>query len=296
MRYATIESLRETYSIVKMCDWLLVSRSGYYKWREREPSFQDEYRQIVRRATVQVFNQLKQRYGAPRLTRELNDNSITCSINHVAKLMFEEGLKARNGKSFKYSPNGVTISNMAENHLRRNFDADKPNEKWVSDITYIPIRGGHVYLAVMMDLFSRKIIGWSLDKTMTTDLILNVFKMASASRECEHGLLLHSDQGVQYRAKDYVLSLHDEGVVPSIPSSGTEVSRKGNCWDNAAMESFFARLKVEEVYAQSYQHLTEVYPSVFEYIEMFYNRVRKHSAIGYISPAEYENNYYEMCA
>jgi transposase InsO family protein len=238
---------------------------------------------------VQVFSQLKKRYGAPRLALELNDAGIACSVNHIAKLMSEEGLKARNGKNFKYSPAGVTTNNIAENHLRRNFDADMPNEKWVSDIAYIPIRGGHVYLAVIMDLFSRKIIGWSLDKTMTTKLILNAFNMAVASRECEPGLILHSDQGVQYRAKDYVLSLHDEGVVPSM-------SRKGNCWDNAAMESFFARLKVEKVYSQSYQHLDDAYSSVFEYIEMFYNRVRKHSTIGYISPVEYENNYYGMCA
>ena len=289
MRYAYIESLQEAFSIVKMCRWLQVSRSGYYKWRKREPSYRDEYKEVVRQATVRVFTQLKQRYGAPRLARELNDTGITCSVNHVAKLMSEEGLKARNGKNFKYSPTGVTTSNIAENYLCRNFDAEIPNKKWVSDITYIPIRGGHVYLAVIMDLFSRKIIGWSLDKTMTTDLILDAFKMAIASRGCEPGLLLHSDQGVQYRAKDYVLSLHDNGVLPSM-------SRKGNCWDNAAMESFFARLKVEEVYSQSYQHLNDAYSSVFEYIEMFYNRVRKHSTIGYISPVEYENNYYEMCA
>jgi len=289
VRYAYIESHREEFSILKMCAWLQVSRSGFYKWCKREPNYRDEYREIVRRATVRVFSQLKQRYGAPRLARELNDTGISCSVNHVAKLMSEEGLKARNGKNFTYSPTGVTTNNIAENHLRRNFYAEVPNKKWVSDITYIPIQGGHVYLAVIMDLFSRKIIGWSLDKTMTTDLILSAFKMAIASRKCEPGLLLHSDQGVQYRAKNYVLSLHDEDVVPSM-------SRKGNCWDNAAMESFFARLKVEEVYSQSYQHLNEAYSSVFEYIEMFYNRVRKHSTIGYISPVEYEKNYYEMCA
>jgi len=152
-----------------------------------------------------------------------------------------------------------------------------------------PIRGGHVYLAVIMDLFSRQIIGWALDSTMTTTLILSAFNMAVESRETRPGLFLHSDQGVQYRAAEYVLALYDENIIPSM-------SRKGNCWDNAAMESFFARLKVEEVYAMKYDNLSEAYSSVFEYIEMFYNRVRRHSANGYTSPVAFEEAYYKKCA
>lgn len=272
-----------------MCRWLQVSRSGYYKWREREPSFQEQYREVVRQRIHELFHQFKSRYGAPRLAVELHYAGIACSVNHVAKLMSGAGLKARNGKGFKYSPSGNSVNNMADNLLGRDFYPEKPNEKWVSDITYIPIRGGHVYLAVIMDLFSRKVIGWSLDKTMTSKLIIDAFKMAAASRETEAGLLLHSDQGVQYRSADYVLELYDNDVVRSM-------SRKGNCWDNAAMESFFARLKVEEIYTQSYHSIDDVYSSVFEYIEMFYNRVRRHSTIGYVSPVEFENNYYEMCA
>lgn len=289
MRYAYIESLRGEYAITKMSRWLKVSRAGYYKWRKREPSSQTTYREIVRTAMKFKFDEFKKRYGAPRLVLELNESGVACSLNLVAKLMSEAGLKARNGKNFKYSSSGTATSNIADNLLNRCFSASKPDEKWVSDITYIPVRGGHVYLAVVMDLFSRKIIGWSLDKTMTTALILDAFTMAVESRKCEPGLILHSDQGVQYRAREYVLALHDEKIKPSM-------SRKGNCWDNAAMESFFARLKVEEVYAHTYQNKEEVYSSVFEYIEMFYNRVRRHSTIGYISPVEYENNYYEMCA
>ncbi|WNO07976.1 DDE-type integrase/transposase/recombinase [Teredinibacter sp. KSP-S5-2] len=137
-----------------------------------------------------------------------------------------------------------------------------------------------------MDLFSRKIIGWSLDKTVTTDLIKSALVTAVASRRREPGLILHSDQSVQYRAKEYVLALYDERIKPSM-------SRKGNCWDNAAMESFFARLKVEEICTQTYQNLSEAYASVFEYIEMFYNRIRRHSTIGNISLVEYENHYYK---
>jgi len=246
-----------------MCRWLKVSRSGYYKWREREPSYQTTYREQLRLAVVQTFSDLKARYGAPRLTLELLDQGLCCSVNHVAKLMCDAGLKARNGKSFKYSPSGSARNNIAENLLDRDFEATKPNEKWVSDITYIPVR--------------------------TTALISGALNMAVSSRECEPGLLLHSDQGVQYRSADYVLAMHDQGITPSM-------SRKGNCWDNAAMESFFSRLKVEEVFGQSYTDLNDVYSSVFEYIEMFYNRVRKHSANDYVSPVEYENYYYEECA
>lgn len=289
MRYAFIESLKEEFSIVKMTRWLKVSRAGFYKWRGREPSFQSCYREFVREAVIDTFEQLKARYGAPRLTYELNESGIACSENHVAKLMADAGLKARNGKSFRYSPDGSEIKNVSKNHLNRNFDASMPNEKWVSDITYIPIRGGHVYLAAIMDLFSRKIIGWALDATMTTDLIERALNMATASRKCEPGLLLHSDQGVQYRSTQYVLAMYDEGITPSM-------SRRGNCWDNAAMESFFSRLKVEEVFSHSYSNLSEVYSSVFEYIEMFYNRVRRHSANDYVSPVEFEKYYYEECA
>lgn len=289
MRYAYLASLIDDYSIVKMCRWLAVSRSGYYKWRKREPSFQARYRERLRKTLVLKFKELKQRYGAPRLVDELNEAGYACSLNHVAKLMSEEGLKARNGKHFKYSPSGVATNNIADNRLNRHFEAEQPNLKWVSDITYIPIRGGHVYLAVIMDLFSRKIIGWSLNKNMTVTLVKDALDMAVVNRDCEPGLILHSDQGVQYRSREYVLALYDEKITPSM-------SRKGNCWDNAAMESFFSRLKVEEVFAQSYQTLDEAYSSVFEYIEMFYNRKRRHSANGNISPVEYENNYYEMCA
>ena len=175
------------------------------------------------------------------------------------------------------------------NLLARNFSASKPNEKWVSDITYIKVERGFVYLAVVMDLFARKIIGWALDTTMTNQLIIDAFKMAVASRHVEPGLLLHSDRGVQYRSGEYQYLLAREGIKPSM-------SRKGNCWDNAAMESFFARLKVESIYAESLKGKQDAYACVFDYIEMFYNKVRRHTANNYQSPNDYEQQFYDKCA
>lgn len=289
VKYAYIDSQKERFTIVKMCRWLNVSRAGYYKWRGREPSPRAVRRELVKQAAVVTFEQFRQRYGAPRLTVELNESGIPCSVNHVAKMLAECGLQARNGKNYKYFPSVQAINHVSDNLLARQFKADRPDEKWVCDITYIKIEKGFVYLAVVMDLFSRRIIGWALDKTMTNDLIISAFNMAVASRNVRPGLILHSDRGVQYRSGEYQHLLHTQGIRPSM-------SRKGNCWDNAAMESFFARLKVESIYAEDVTNKQSAYLIVFEYIELFYNRVRRHSTNGYKSPAEYEDEYYEKCA
>ncbi len=272
-----------------MCHWLNVSRSGYYKWRHRKPSPQAERREQVREAVVVTFHQFKQRYGAPRLTVELNESGVPCSVNHVAQLMSEGDLKARNGKQFRYFPSVQAINHVSANLLRRDFTASRPNEKWVSDITYLKIERGYVYLAVIMDLFSRKIIGWALDTTMTNALIIEAFNMARGNRKVSPGLILHSDRGVQYRSGEYQHHLIREGIRPSM-------SRKGNCWDNAAMESFFARMKVESIYAETFKDKSDAYSCVFDYIELFYNSIRRHSTIGYQSPNQYEKNYYANCA
>ena len=281
MKYAFIDSLRSEYAIVKMCRWLGVSKAGYYKWRCRSLSPRRKLRQRVEGAVVETFERFKHRYGAPRLTVELNELGVACSRNHVAKLLSENNLKARNGKRYKYFPGQQARTHLCDNELKRDFSASKPNEKWVSDITYIKIQKGYVYLAVVMDLFSRKIVGWSLDKSMTNKLVMDAFKMAVSGRKVKPGLLLHSDRGVQYRSCEYHDLLYDHGVKPSM-------SRKGNCWDNAAMESFFARLKVEHIYYEELNTQADVYSAVFEYIEVFYNRQRRHSANGYCNPVQYE--------
>ena len=272
-----------------MCAWLGVSRSGYYRWRDREPSVQSCRREHVRSAVVVAFKEFRQRYGAPRITVELNEAGIACSVNHIAKLMQEQGLKARNGKGYKYFPAPNAYSNLSGNLLNRDFRATGPDQKWVSDITYIKVARGHVYLAVIMDLFSRQIIGWAMGRNMTQSLIIQAFNMAVSRRKVKPGLILHSDRGVQYRSREYTLALVDAGITPSM-------SRKGNCWDNAVMESFFARLKVESLHAEKLKGYPEAYSTVFEYIEVFYNRIRRHSALNYRSPVDFEREYLDKCA
>jgi len=272
-----------------MCRWLKVSRSGFYKWRHREISPSEYRHELVRCAVIDVFYRFNQCYGAPRITIELNETGILCCENYVAQILHHEGLRARNGKSFKYGPTAYATSNVADNILARNFKASKPDEKWVSDITYIKIDEQWIHLAVILDLFSRQIIGWAIDETMTTELILDAFNMAVARRNIKPGLILHSDRGVQYRAGEYLQALLDHEITPSM-------SRKGNCWDNAVMESFFGRMKVELIYAENYTTAAQVYSGIFEYIEVFYNRIRRHSSLGYKSPAQFEELHYAQCA
>ena len=289
MKYAFIESMRTTYAISKMCRWVQVSQSGYYRWLTRKPSARDIRKLEAERLLISLFSKFRSRYGSPRMTVELNEQGVDLSENTVAKLMSNQGLKARNGKGYKYFPNVLAKNHVSGNVLNRNFKASKPDEKWVSDITYIKVDHGHVYLAVIMDLFSRKIIGWSLDTSMTNQLIMDAFTMAVASRKVEPGLILHSDRGVQYKSGEYQNLLLSERIRPSM-------SRKGNCWDNAAMESFFARFKVEALYAEDVSNKQEAYSCVFEYIELFYNCHRRHSTLGYKSPNAFEEEHARMCA
>jgi transposase InsO family protein len=270
-----------------MCRVLKVSRSGFYAFVKRPVSARQQRRELVIQAVEGNFIAFKKRYGAPRLTDELNDQGIACSRNHVAQLLQEKGLRARNGKGFRYRPRVESKTHVSGNLLARKFEADEPNQKWVSDITYIRVGRVWLFLAVVLDLFSRKVIGWALDKHMRESLIMEAFDMAVSDRDLDEGLLLHSDRGVQYRGHEYQHALRNHGITCSM-------SRKGNCWDNAVMESFFSRLKVELIYAENYKTVDETQIGLFEYIELFYNRQRRHSAIGNISPHEYEQRYNQL--
>ena len=258
-----------------------VSRSGFYEWLKREPSPQSRRRETVGEAVESTFRRCKRRYGAPRLTRALNALGVECSENYVAKLLRARSLRAHNGKGFRYERAVESSTQVKQNVLARNFESKGPNRKWVSDITYIGVGRGWAYLAVVLDLFSRKVVGWALDTHMREGLILDALTMAVGRRDVAHGLLLHSDRGVQYRGNEYQQTLADLGMVASM-------SRKGNCWDNAVMEAFFARLKVELIYPENYRTVDELRSGLFEYIEIFYNRQRLHSALDYDNPANYE--------
>jgi transposase InsO family protein len=278
---------RGEFPVVLMARVLEVSRSGFYDWLNREPSEQAERREVVGGVLESTFHRCKRRYGSPRLTRELNGLGVECSENYVAKLLKARSLRAHNGKGFRYERAVESKTQVKENVLARNFDSEGPNRKWVSDITYIRVGRGWAYLAVVLDLYSRKVVGWALDTHMRETLILEALTMATARREIPEGLLLHSDRGVQYRGNEYQETLADLGIVASM-------SRKGNCWDNAVMEAFFARLKVELIYPENYRTVEELRAGLFEYIEIFYNRQRRHSVLGYDNPAHYELLFNQM--
>lgn len=261
-----------------------VSRSGYYRFLHRKPSNKALRQHELQTQVLTFFKQYKARYGAPRLTHALQAEQVKCCVNTVAKTMHDLGLRARNGRAFRYSRFSYANLQVAENILKRQFNASAPNTKWVSDITYIRFRGQWLYLAAVMDLFSRTIVGWSLDTSMTERLITDALTMAIHRREISQGLIIHSDRGVQYRAIKY------QGLIQSLGAISS-MSRRSNCWDNAAMESFFSRLKVELVFYEKFQSLEQAKASIFEYIEIFYNRVRLHSALGYLSPMQYEQRY-----
>ena len=207
-----------------MCRVLLVSRSGFYRWLTRGKSARQLRRETMTEHVVDTFTTYQSIYGAPRIAKELNELGISCSLNYVADLLKTQGLRAHNGKSFNYGGHALTMNNVADNLLKRKFDVGQPNRKWVSDITYIWIEEQWLYLATVMDLFSRKIVGWSLDDSMSVELVISALKMALNSREVTPGLILHSDRGTQYRSNEYMDFMRANGCEPSM-------SRKGNCWD-----------------------------------------------------------------
>jgi len=270
------------YPIGTMAKVLKVSSAGYYSWRSRPASPSARRRLKVKAAAKEVFFRYKKRYGAIRITKELNDMGMCLSKNYVAAILRNAGLRACNGKQFRYRSRYEARINLEDNLLERNFKADRPNQKWVTDMTYIWVNGKWLYLVAVMDLYSRAIVGWSLD---TDELICNAMQMALVNRDIKKGLIVHSDRGVQFRSNRYRKILLDNGCRISM-------SRKADCWDNAAMEAFFSRLKVELIYNERLNSISQAKTLLFEYIEIFYNRNRRHSAIGYVSPYKFE----KMCA
>jgi putative transposase len=266
------------------CDALEVSESGYYAWVGRPPSEADQRRDQLVAAMEVVHAEVKERYGSPRLTAELNARGHACTVNTVAALMKTHGIRAKTVRRFVRTTDSRHSLPVAGNVLDRQFQPIRPNTAWSADITYIPTADGWLYLAVVEDLFSRRIVGWSMDATMTSRLVVDALDMALRRRVPEQGLLAHSDRGSQYASEHYQRLLAEKGITCSM-------SGVAQCWDNAPVESFFASLKRELVHHERYTTREEAKASIFEYIEAFYNRVRRHSSLGYLSPEEFERTH-----
>lgn len=266
------------------CDALEVSESGYYAWVGRPPSEADQRRDQLVAAMAVVHAEVKERYGSPRMTAELNARGHVCTVNTVADLMKTHGIRAKTVRRFVRTTDSRHSLPVAGNLLERQFQPVRPNTAWSADITYIPTADGWLYLAVVEDLFSRRIVGWSMDATMTSRLVVDALDMALRRRAPEEGLLAHSDRGSQYASEHYQRLLAEHGITCSM-------SGVAQCWDNAPVESFFASLKRELVHHERYTTREEAKASIFEYIEAFYNRVRRHSSLGYLSPEEFERTH-----
>jgi putative transposase len=259
-----------------------LERSGYYAWVKRKPSKQNLANKALDKKIINIFNSHSSRYGYPRITDELHEEGEKCGKNRIFRRMRHLGLRAKAKKKFKMTTDSNHNFPVAANLLNRDFSTTAPNQKWVSDITYIWTDEGWLYLATVIDLYSRAVIGWSIQSTMTRKLVCDALMMALWRRGFPRNVLCHSDRGSQYCSEDYQKILKIYGLICSM-------SRKGNCWDNAIAESFFHSIKIELIYTERYVTREVAKQSVFQYIEVYYNRVRRHSAIGSIAPAVFEN-------
>ena len=264
-----------------MCRALRVSPSGYYAWRGRQESRRSREDRALLAQITEVFDRSKGRYGSPRVHRALRDRGARCSRKRIARLMRQHGLQARRAQRSATTTDSAHARPVAENVLDRQFEADVPNARWATDVTYVWTREGWLYLAVVLDLFSRRVVGWSMRETLHRALVIDALEMALAARRPVAGLLCHSDRGSQYASGEYQQVLERSGCTCSM-------SRRGNCWDNAVVESFFATLKCELVHGERFETRAEARQALFAFIEVWYNRERLHSSLGYVSPATFE--------
>ena len=282
MRYACIHRRRYQHSIRKMCRLLRVSRSGYYDWSQRAESARSRRNRELRLLIRQIHLESGGVYGARKVHRELLRLGEDCGRRRVARLMREDGLKGCPKRRFRRSSNAAPEHPIAANLLKQDFKADERNQRWASDITQLWTRQGWLYLAVVMDLYSRRIIGWAMDRRVGRHLPVDALTMALGYRQPEGSLLHHSDRGPQYTSDDFRDVLKQHGIECSM-------SARGSCYDNAVVESFFSLLKRERVRGQTYKTREEAMADIFDYIERFYNRTRSHTYLGYLSPVQYEN-------
>jgi len=282
VKFAFIKDHQSTFDIRIMCNVLEVSRAGYYSWRDRPASARAQRRHELATRIKRVHERHRGVYGSPRVHQALLAEGESVSENTVAKVMRDAGIKAKTKRRFvPRTTDSAHAAPVAKNVLDRQFKAAGPNQKWAADITYIPTAEGWLYLAGVIDLYSRKIVGWSMADHMKSALVSDALTMALEHRRPAGGLLHHSDRGVQYACEDYQHLLTSRQITVSM-------SAKGECWDNACTESFWATLKTELVHHQTYATREQARASIFEYIEVFYNRVRLHSSLGYMSPEAFE--------
>ena len=283
MKYAFMQTFSSRFAVKKMAQALQISRSGYYAWMKRAESPRKRENQLLLEQIKSVFYRSKSIYGSPRVTAQLHRDGIVCGKNRVARLMRQNRLQSRKQKKYKATTNSKHRFPVALNLLNQNFLVQQPNTVWVADISYISTQEGWLYLAGIKDLCTKKIVGWSMDKTMTRFLAISALRMALNRQKPARGLILHSDRGIQYANNEYQALLRTNGIRCSM-------SRSGNPYDNAPMESFFSILKTEWVQHFQYHTRSEAKSSIFEYIERFYNPNRLNSSIGYQTPNEFEYN------
>jgi putative transposase len=278
-----IAGLTAEFPLQEVCQMLQVSRSGYYQWRHRQPSRRQRANDLLVGHIKSAFEKSRHTYGSPRITRQLQRQNIPCGKNRVARLMRIHRLKARPKRPFRpRTTDSRQTQRIAPNRLKH-LRPVRPDQVWVADLTYVGTDAGWLYLAAVMDLCSRKIVGWSLGWSLKSTLVAEALQQALAGRRPPHGLVHHSDRGTQYGSKTFHALLQACHLTPSM-------SGRGNCYDNAAMESFWSTLKTELLHLQTYHGLPDLRLAVFDYIETFYNRQRLHSALNYQSPVDFENH------
>ena len=281
MRYRAIQEHDRRYPIRLMCRVLTVSPAGYYAWAGRPESDRSMHNRTLLSAIRVIHRESRETYGSPSIWDALVKRGHGVGEHRIARLMRVEGIRAKTVKKWRATTDSDHTLRVATNILNRQFQVEQPNRVWAGDLTYVWTTEGWLYLAVVLDLYSRTVIGWAMGSRLTVDLAERALTMALTHRKPPAGLLHHSDRGSQYAARRYQRLLGEDGITPSM-------SRTGNCWDNACVESFFGTLKRELVYHRHYATREEATQDIFEYIEVFYNRRRRHSTLGYDSPAEFE--------
>jgi putative transposase len=284
MKYGFMNAHESEFSIERMSSVFKVSRSGYYQFRHAKPSLrsQEDGRLLLKIKAIHQAN--RQTYGSPRICAELREAGETCSRKRVSKIMKIAGIAAKMKKRFKVTTRANPKAAIAPNVLQQDFTAEMPNRRWVADFTYVDTQEGWLYVATVLDLFSRRVVGLSMSARMTDDLVIAALQQALVHRQPNTRLTHHSDRGSQYTSKDFQTLLKKYCITASMSGSG-------NCYDNAAMESFYHTLKTEHIYFEHYKTREQAKQSIFEYIEVFYNRQRRHSTLGYVSPMAFEKQW-----